>query len=147
MILFSNSSPKKPKQRIFGLKFKDFCFRTKLCNKINSRALILNTTLVFQNCCPKHLNKAFLVLNLRILIFAQNFAIRQIRGHWFQIWQQLFKIPAQKYTNKVLLVPNLRIFNFARNFVFWKIRDCLKYNNSFFFKCQPKNTQIRQFWF
>ena len=134
IILFSNSSPKKPKQRIFGLKFKDYCFCTKLCNKINSRALILNTTLFFQNCCPKRLNKAFLVLNLRILIFAQNFAIRQIRERWFQIWQQLFKIPAQKTQIKYFLVPNLRIFNFARNFVFWKIRDCLKCNNSFFFQ-------------
>ena len=78
--LFSNFSPKTLKLGIFGSKFKDFCFYTKLSYKTNSRALITKRTIVFRNCSPKHPNKAFLVPNLRILIFAQNFAIRQIRG-------------------------------------------------------------------
>ena len=43
--------------------------------------------MVFQNYCPEHPNKAFLVANLKILIFAQNFAIRQIGGRWLQILQ------------------------------------------------------------
>ena len=35
-------------------------------------------TIVFQNCFPKHPNKEFLFLILRILIFAQSFALRTI---------------------------------------------------------------------
>ena len=73
-IVFSNFNPELPKSCIFGLKFKDFHFCTKLCNKTNSRVLIPNTTKFFQNHCPKHPNEAFLVLDLRIFIFAQNFA-------------------------------------------------------------------------
>ena len=52
-ILFSNSSSKIPKQEIFGPKFKDFYFCTKLCNKKNLRALISNIALVFTNSRPK----------------------------------------------------------------------------------------------
>ena len=70
---FSNSSLKTRKSANFGPKVKDFYFHTKLCNKANLRALIANVTMVFQNCCPKHPNKSFLVLNLRIFIFALNF--------------------------------------------------------------------------
>ena len=65
---------------MFGPKFKDCYFCTKLFNNANSRALIANMTMTFQNCHPKHSNKAFLVPNLRILTFAQNFGIRQIGG-------------------------------------------------------------------
>ena len=36
-----------------------FIFCTKLCNKANSRVLISIMTMAFQNCCTKHLNKAF----------------------------------------------------------------------------------------
>ena len=84
-IVFSNFSPKRPKLVIFGPKFKDFCFCTKLYYKTNSRALITKSTIVFQNCSPKHPSKAFLVLNLIILFFVQNLAIRQIGGRWLQI--------------------------------------------------------------
>ena len=42
---------------------------------------------MFQNCYPKYAKKcanmASLVPNLRIYIFAGNFAIRQVRGPWF----------------------------------------------------------------
>ena len=46
-------------------------------------------TMVFQNCCPKYLSKAFLVPNLRILTFARYFAIRQFGGRLLEI-QQIF---------------------------------------------------------
>ena len=72
-----------------------FIFCTKLCNKANSKALILKITMVFQNCYPKHPNKTFLVPNLRILTFEQNFAIRQIGVRLLQTWQQFFNIPVQ----------------------------------------------------
>ena len=42
--------------------------------------------------------------------FLRGFAVSQIRGCWFQIWQYYFQIPAQKYPNKAFLVPNLKIF-------------------------------------
>ena len=51
-----------------------------------------------------------MVPNLKTFSFAPNFAIRQIQGRWFQIWQYFFEIPAQKYSNKAFLVPNLGIF-------------------------------------
>ena len=79
-ILFLNSSLKISKSGIFGPEFKDFNLCTKLCNKTNSRRLISSMRMVFQNYYPEHPNKAFLVANLRILIFAQNFAIRQTGG-------------------------------------------------------------------
>ena len=77
--IFSNFSPETLKLDIVGPKFKDFFVYAKLC-KTNSSALIPKRTIIFQNCSPKHPNKAFLVPNLRILIFSQNFAIRQIGG-------------------------------------------------------------------
>ena len=79
-MVFSNFSPKISKSGVFGPKFKDFYFRTKLCSKENSRPLISNMTKDIQNCCPKHSIKAFLVSNLKNFIFASNFAIRKIRG-------------------------------------------------------------------
>ena len=79
-IVFSNFSHKTPKLGIFGPKFKDVSFCTKLCYKTDLRALIIKRTKVFQNCSPGHPNKAFLVPNLRILIFARNFVIVQIGG-------------------------------------------------------------------
>ena len=45
----------------------------------------------------KYPNQEFLVPNLRIIIFAPNFAKKQIRG--FQIGQWCFQITAQKYAN------------------------------------------------
>ena len=45
----------------------------------------------------KYPNQEFLVSNLRIIIFAPNFAKKQIR--WFQIGQWCFQITAQKYAN------------------------------------------------
>ena len=42
----------------YGNLTKNFYFYTKHCNKANWRVLISNMTMVFQNCCSKHLNKA-----------------------------------------------------------------------------------------
>ena len=50
---------------------------TVSCNWTNSRALISNMTIVFQNCCPKPPNEAILVPNLGIF-FGRNFAVSQI---------------------------------------------------------------------
>ena len=86
-ISFSNFSPKIQKSGIFGPKFEDFYFfapnsEIRLirgrCLQIWQKLSYLICHMVFRNCCPKHPNKAFLVPNLRILIFERNFAIRQI---------------------------------------------------------------------
>ena len=82
--VFENWYPKIPKVDIFGFKFKDLHFCIKLFNKINSMALISNMIIAFQNCTPKHPNK---FLDIRIFIFAQNFALRKHGEWWFQIWQ------------------------------------------------------------
>ena len=77
--IFSNFSAKTRQSGIFGRKFKDFYFCTNIWNKANLRPLISNITMVFQSFCPKRENKAILVPNLKILIFALNFRIRYLR--------------------------------------------------------------------
>ena len=76
----------------------------------------------------KYPNKAFLIPNLGIFILSQNFAVRQIRGCWFQIWQYSFQIPAQKHPNKTFLD-----FSFFHEFLkFDKFEGAsFKYENSF----------------
>ena len=88
--IFNNSILKSS---IFGSNFKDFYFFTKLCINTNLRALISIMTMFFQNCCPKHTNKAFFILDLRIFIFPRIFDLRKIQG-WFQIWQYFSQISA-----------------------------------------------------
>ena len=75
-ILFSNFSPKIPKSGMFGPRFQDFYFCTKLCNKTNSKVLISNMRIFSQIPAQKYSNKAILVPNLGIFVFSQNFVIR-----------------------------------------------------------------------
>ena len=105
--IFSNSIRKIRKSGFFGPKFKDFYFSHETL-QADSRELIANMAMVFQGCCPKHPNKAFLVHDFEILIFAWNFAIKQTRGRWLQIWQ-FFNIPP-KDSKRVFLVPSLFFF-------------------------------------
>ena len=65
-----------------------------------------------------------MVPTLGIFVFWQNFANRQIRECWFQIWQKVFKIIAQKHSKKKFLVLNLGIFIFLRNFEITQIWVC-----------------------
>ena len=117
--LFSNSSPKVLKSVSFGNKFKDFYLYTIFCNNTYSRVLNLNMTIAFWNFYPKHSNKALLVAILGIFILPQNYAIRKIREHWLQLWQQYFK--SQPKTSQIwnfcsqaystfILVPNMEIW-------------------------------------
>ena len=102
--------------------------------------------MVFQNCCPKDPNKALLIPNLRILIFAENFPIRQFGGRWWAIWQQFFNIPA-KDSNGDFLVPNLFIFSFWMKLCsFTNSSVLIKHLIIVFVKLQPKNTQVKCFW-
>ena len=83
---------------------------------MHSKALISNMTIEFSNSRTKHLNKTFLILNLRNFIFEQNFTFRKTRGCWFQIQQELFQISnySKKYLNKASLVPKRDIFILSR---------------------------------
>ena len=78
-IVFFNSSPEIPKLSIFGRKFNDFYFCTKLWNKANSR--ITNMTTVFSNYSPKIYKLRIFVPKLKDFYFSPNFVLMQIRGH------------------------------------------------------------------
>ena len=59
-------------------------------------------------------NKAFLLPNLVIFVFSQNFAIRQIWGCWFQIWQYCFHSNSSpKIPKSGIFGPKFRYFCFS----------------------------------
>ena len=125
-MIISSSSPKIRKSGIFGPKFKVFCFWIKLCNKANSRALIPDTTMVFQNRCPKHPIKTFLVPNLRFLIFARNFVQSdKLEGVDYQ-YDNNFSIFQPKDPNSTFYGPKFTIifFRFGWKFIIWRIQGC-----------------------
>ena len=54
-------------------------------------------------------------------LFLRNYASRQIRGCWFQIWQFFLKILAQKYSNKPIFGLNFTVRQFqGRWFQIWQ---------------------------
>ena len=60
--------------------FHDFCFCTKLCKNTNSRTQISNMAKVFSNSIPKTRKSNIFGPKFKDFYFAQNVAIRQIRG-------------------------------------------------------------------
>ena len=73
-IVFSNFGPKIPESHIFGPKFRRFNFLPNLqLGKFEGVDLKYGNSF-FQIAAHKYPNKAFLVRNLRIFIFAPNFA-------------------------------------------------------------------------
>ena len=96
--------------------------------------LVLDMTICFQGCYPKHSNKVFLVPNFQFFIFVQNFLFLQLnkfeRIH-LKYGNIFLKLSIQKYLSKAFLVPNLRIFSFALSFGFQKIERRFKFYNSF----------------
>ena len=106
--------------------------------------------LVFVKFQPKkYLNKVLLVPSLIFLGFLMKLCMLTdlrilILNTTLDFWNS-----SQKYPIKAILFPNLRIFIFVSNFVYRKIWWC-GYKippYSSFFEFQPKNAQIRQFWF
>ena len=83
-----------------------------------------------------------MVPNLGIFISPRNFAIRQIRECWFQIWQYFFQIPELH-----IFGPKFRHFCFFAKFLqSGKFEGAdFKYDN-IVFKFHLKNTKIRHFW-
>ena len=112
-ILISNSSSKIPKSRIFGPRFRDFYFYTKLCNKTISRELISNMTILFSKSSSKipelrffgckfkdfyfstnfycKANSRKLISNMRIFVFKFQPKNTQISHFWSQILTFFFR--------------------------------------------------------
>ena len=92
-MFFSYSSHKIFKEDIFGLKFMDLNFYTKLCNKTISRKLIWNLTkLFFKFQPPRSKNQAFLVSNIKIFIIAPTFAEDKLEDKDFSYDNSIFKL-------------------------------------------------------
>ena len=86
---------------------------------VSSQNFANNSFLKFQSkntqirhFCWKVLKLGIFGPNFKDFYFAPNFAIRQIWGRWFQIWQWLFRI-ARKYPNKAFFVLNVSMFYFC----------------------------------
>ena len=141
-IIFSNSGPKLRKSGSFRPKFKEFYFCTKLCNKANSRALIWNTKMAFQNCYSKHPNKAFLVTNLRILIFCSELCNQTnwralITNMTIVLQHSSSKTQIERFWSQVYLffcLFSMKLYSFS------KLRILIKNLTIFLIKLQPKNT-------
>ena len=72
--------------------------------------MISNIAILFSNFSPKIPKLGIFGPKFKGFYIAPNFAIRQIRGQWFQIRQWLFPIAAQKYQNKPIFALNVSIF-------------------------------------
>ena len=70
-------------------------------------------TILFPNSIPKIATYRQFFSKFRDFFFGPNITTREIRGCWFQLWQQYFQIPVSKYGNQAFLVPNLSIFTFC----------------------------------
>ena len=72
----------------------------------------------------KYTNHTFLVSNLDIFVFFVKFAIRQISGCWFQIWQQFFFKFQPKNMQIRHFGPKFKDFYFAPNLAIGQIWGC-----------------------
>ena len=146
-ILFWNSSPKRPKSGIFGLKFKDSQFFIKLCSKGNSRALISNMTIfLFQIPVENTEIRHFGSYIQAFLFFGENLQLGKCESADFKNENNVLKILAQKY-------PHIRHFQsqiqtslfFCETLQLYKFEGAtIKYDN-IIFKFQSKNAQIKHF--
>ena len=132
-MLFSKSSPKIPKSGIFGPKFEDFYFCTKLCYKANSRMLTSNMTIFSSYSTKKYANKAFLVQNLDVFIFSWNYADFKYDNTFFNIpvkqenWRiSNMTIVISNYSPKIcklsIFLSRFKNFYFATNLAIKQIR-------------------------
>ena len=137
-ISFSNSSPKIRKPDIFGPKFKNLLF-FKLCNKGNSRVLISSMTMVFQNCCPKDLNKAFFDSKFKNSNFCTKLCNYTISRAFIRNMTIVFIILA-KDPKRTFLVPNLFFSFWMKLYSFINSNVLIKNLIIVFVKLQSKNT-------
>ena len=122
-ILFSNSNQKYANQAFLVPLLRIFVFCTKLCNKANLRALMSNMRMVFQNCCPKHPKKLFLVPNLRFQFLHEILQLDKLGSVDYK-YDNCFSKFHPKDPFKAFLVPRLFFFWFGWNFIVSQIRGC-----------------------
>ena len=83
-----------------------------------------------------------MVPNLGIFVLSQNFAITQIPGCWFQIWQHCFQIPAKKIPKWRVFSPKYKDFYFRTKLLFWQNWRVLISNMTMAFSNLSPNNQI-----
>ena len=143
-IFFSYSSPKIPKEDIFGAKILDFYF----CNNTISRKLISNMKKLFfksqlQNPKIRH----FWFQTLRFLFFYQPLQQDKLEDKDFSYDNSIFKLQPENKEIRDFCNQIQTFFVFSLNSAIRNIQDGdLKYEK-IVFKFLPKNTQIRHFWF
>ena len=114
---FQMPAQKYQNKAFLFLEFWNFYFCTKLCSKTNSTTVIWIMTTLFSNSSPKIRKLGIFGSKFKDFYFALYFAIRNIWGCWFQIWEWFFRILAQKYQNKAFFCPKCIFFlNFAWSF-------------------------------
>ena len=102
-ILFLNSSPKIPKSSIFGPKFKDFYFCTKLCNKTNSRIQISNMTKVFSSSTLKICKSGIFSPRFKDFILHQTLHLETFESVDFKYGNGFFKLMSKNTQIKQFL--------------------------------------------
>ena len=121
-----------------------FNVRVKNSFLTNFSVLISNMTIIR---AQKHTNKPFLFPNLSIFILEQNFAIRQIRGHWFQMQQYYFQVPAGKIPKSVVFGRKFKDFYFCTKlYNKTNSKGLSSYMKKVFSKFVAQNTQIGHLW-
>ena len=129
IILFSNFDPKLHKSDIFGPKFHNFYFWTKLCKKTNSRALTSNMTIAFSNGCPKYGNKKILIRNFS----HETLKLEKFKTDNFKYGHSFIKV--QPRCIQVIGILVLHVFFF---FTLTNFRVLISITTIVFFKIQPK---------
>ena len=117
---------------MFGSKFKDFYFCTKLCILTNSGVLFLIWQEFFKITAQKYLDKALLVPNLKVFFdLHECFHFEKFEGSCFK-YSIVLENCIPKLTAKSFSVPILKFFVLQKTLQFGKFEVTkLKYDNSF----------------
>ena len=104
---------KYPNKEFLVRSFRHFYFSRNFAIRQISRALCSNAAILISNSVQKYLYKAFLVPNSRILIFAQNLAIKtKFEDANFKYDNSVFKFQS-KYTQIRHVWPKFKEFYFC----------------------------------
>ena len=117
-----------------------FIFCRKLCNKANSWVLISNTTIVFQNCCRKHLNVASFGSRFKNPNFCTKLCNQTIWRVFIRNMTIVFQHSSQR-PKQSIFVPKFFFFSFWRKHYSFTNSSVLIRNLIIVFVIlQPKNT-------
>ena len=87
---------KNSQMRLFGPKFKHFCFFTNICNQANLKVLISNMTIMFSIPTQKYPNQAFWSKFRNIGFFREIWQKDKFEGADFKYHNSFIKVLAQK---------------------------------------------------